>query len=61
MLLSIYQEHTLKRHTLSRREILENCIGRGLLLASIPMSSTSLFALWQQGEKMAAKDRKSVV
>ena len=45
----------MKRLTPSRREILESCIGRGLLLAAVPMSSSSLFALWQQGEMKAQK------
>ncbi len=43
----------MKRNTPSRRDILKNCIGRGLLLAAVPMSSSSLFALWQQGETKA--------
>ncbi len=45
----------MKRHIPTRRQILESCIGRGLLIASVPMTSSSLFAMWQQGEKMAAK------
>ena len=43
----------MKRNTPSRRDILKHCIGRGLLLAAVPMSSSSLFALWQQGETKA--------
>ena len=45
----------MKRHIPTRRQILESCIGRGLLIASVPMTSSSLLAMWQQGEKMAAK------
>ena len=45
----------MKRLTPSRREILESCIGSGLLLAAVPMSSSSLFALWEQGEMKARK------
>jgi protocatechuate 3,4-dioxygenase beta subunit len=39
----------------SRREIVENCIVRGLLVAGVPMSATNLFALWQKGQAEAQK------
>jgi protocatechuate 3,4-dioxygenase beta subunit len=40
---------------LTRREILENCIVRGLLVASIPLSQSKLLAFWQQGEARPPK------
>lgn len=40
---------------LSRREIFERCIVKGLLIASVPMSSSKLLALWQKSEADAAK------
>jgi hypothetical protein len=43
----------MKRNQTTRREIVENCIVRGFLVAGIPMSSSSLFALWQDGHKQA--------
>lgn len=42
-----------KRHT--RRELIENCITRGLLVAGVPMASSSLFSLWAQAENKAGK------
>ncbi len=39
----------------SRREVIENCISRGLLLAGVPMASSSLFSLWAQTENQAHK------
>ena len=39
----------------SRREIFERCIVNGLLIASVPMSSSKLFALWQKTEEQATK------
>ena len=45
----------MKIHRLNRREMLENCIVRGLLVAGVPMSATNLLALWQQGEASAQK------
>lgn len=44
----------MKSGRLKRREVLENCIVRGLLLSSIPISQTGLLAWWQNGEKKAA-------
>jgi protocatechuate 3,4-dioxygenase beta subunit len=38
-----------------RREFLENCIVRGLLVASAPVSANRLFAMWQQAEAAARK------
>ena len=43
------------RFRIPRREILQTCIGRGLLVAAAPMSANSLLALWQQGEVKAMK------
>ena len=45
----------MKRDRMTRREIVENCIVRGFLVAGVPMSSSSLFALWQDGHKEAGK------
>jgi len=39
----------------TRREIVENCIVRGLLLAGVPMSSAKLSAFWQEAEGGAHK------
>jgi protocatechuate 3,4-dioxygenase beta subunit len=33
---------------LSRREIIESCISRGLLVAATPMASSQLYALWAE-------------
>jgi protocatechuate 3,4-dioxygenase beta subunit len=43
------------RTKLTRREIFESCIVRGLLVASVPMSATNLLAQWQKGQSQAAK------
>jgi len=51
----------MKRHPLSRREMLENCIVRGTLVAAVPMSSSNLLAFWQQGEQNAHKPTPSEV
>ncbi len=40
---------------MNRREMLESCVVKGLLLAGTPMCSGSLFALWQTTEAKAAK------
>jgi protocatechuate 3,4-dioxygenase beta subunit len=40
----------MKFERLTRRQILENCIVRGTLLASVPMSQSRLLALWQDKE-----------
>ena len=45
----------MKRNLLSRRDMVENCIVRGLLVAGVPMAATNLFALWQKGEENALK------
>ena len=45
----------MKTIRLTRREIVENCIGRGLLLSAIPLSQTQLLSAWQDGEAKAAK------
>lgn len=41
----------MKNTRLNRREILENCIVKGLLVAGVPMSASNLLALWQNGER----------
>src|SRR5262245_48257611 len=51
---------SMKRAT-SRREMLENCIVRGTLVAGVPMSANQLLAFWQQGEKAARKPTPSEV
>jgi protocatechuate 3,4-dioxygenase beta subunit len=40
---------------LNRRQILENCIVKGLLVAGVPMSASNLLALWQKSEQEAGK------
>lgn len=40
---------------LTRREIVESCIVKGLLVASVPMASTSVLAMYEDGEKKAQK------
>jgi len=37
----------------TRREMLENCVVRGLLLAAAPMSASRLLAAWQQAQAQA--------
>ncbi len=44
----------MKLHRLTRREIVENCISRGLLLSAIPLSQTQLATAWAEGEAKAA-------
>src|SRR5690242_18794671 len=43
----------LKRY--SRREIVETCIVRGLLVAAAPMSQTRLLAFWEDAQRAALK------
>jgi hypothetical protein len=45
----------MKLNKLTRREMVENCIVRGFLVAGVPMSASSLFAFWQDGHKQAEK------
>ena len=45
----------MKRTMLTRRDMVENCIVRGLLVAGIPMAAPNLFALWQKSEERALK------
>ena len=45
----------MKRNQPTRREVVENCIVRGALVAGVPMSTSNLFALWQKGESQAQK------
>jgi protocatechuate 3,4-dioxygenase beta subunit len=40
-------------HRFTRREMVENCIVRGTLIAGVPMSANNLFALWQKTEREA--------
>ena len=35
-------------NTRTRREVIESCISKGLLVAAAPMASSSLFSLWAQ-------------
>jgi protocatechuate 3,4-dioxygenase beta subunit len=46
----------MKSGHLTRREILENCIVRGLLVASIPLSQSRLLAMWQETEGLPLKE-----
>src|SRR5260370_4240050 len=39
----------------NRREVIEQCIVKGLLVAAVPMSSSNLFSLWGQTEAQAHK------
>ncbi len=43
----------MKFNPIHRREMIERCITRGLLLGGAAMSQTQLFALWQQSEASA--------
>jgi protocatechuate 3,4-dioxygenase beta subunit len=45
----------------TRREMLENCITRGWLVAGVPMAASQLLAFWQDGEKKALKPTPSEV
>jgi len=45
----------LIRKQLTRREVIESCISRRLLVASVPMASSSLFSLWAQTDARAGK------
>jgi protocatechuate 3,4-dioxygenase beta subunit len=45
----------MKKNQLTRREVVENCIVRGLLVAGVPMSASNLLALWQEGQSQAQK------
>lgn len=45
----------MNRNLLNRRDMVESCIVRGLLVAGIPMSAPNLFALWQRGQESAMK------
>ncbi|MBI4909614.1 MAG: hypothetical protein HY820_38710 [Acidobacteria bacterium] len=49
-----------RRHP-SRREMLENCIVRGSLLAAAPLSANQLLAAWEEGERTAKKPTPSEV
>jgi len=45
----------------TRREMLEQCIVRGWLVAGVPMAATQLLAFWQEGEKKTLKPTPSEV
>lgn len=45
----------MNRKSLHRREMLERCITRGLLIGGAAMSHSQLLAMWQQSEAAAAK------
>jgi protocatechuate 3,4-dioxygenase beta subunit len=45
----------VKHHQLTRREIVENCIGKGLLLSALPLSQVQLLSAWEEGNAKAAK------
>lgn len=49
------------RQTIRRRAFLENCIGKGLLVAAAPMSGSKLFSLWAQTEQQALKPTSAEV
>lgn len=51
----------MKQRQLSRREMVEYCIVKGGLVAAVPMSASSLFALWQKGEAQAHKPTSTEV
>jgi protocatechuate 3,4-dioxygenase beta subunit len=51
----------MKRHPLTRRDMLENCIVRGTLVAAVPMSGSNLLGFWQQAEHNAHKPTPSDV
>jgi len=44
-----------------RRDMLENCIVRGLLVAAVPMSASNLLAQYQRGENQALQPTPSEV
>lgn len=41
--------------TINRRDLLEKCIVRGLLVAATPMAGSKLFSLYAQGQQQAMK------
>ncbi|MDX1982866.1 MAG: hypothetical protein SFV51_21530 [Bryobacteraceae bacterium] len=51
----------MTRIELVRREFLEKCIVRGLLVAAAPLSANRLFAMWQSAEAAANKPTPSEV
>src|SRR5947209_6037198 len=42
-------------HKPTRREVIESCISRGLLVAGVPMASSRLSLLWAATESQASK------
>ena len=51
----------MRHKQLTRREVIERCISRGLLVASVPMASSRLFSLWAATEGEANKPTPSEV
>lgn len=45
----------MQDHELRRRDILGECIAKGLLIAGVPMTSPNLFALYQKVEQKASQ------
>jgi protocatechuate 3,4-dioxygenase beta subunit len=45
----------IMKKCLSRREVIENCIVRGLLIASVPMPQSKLLAFWEKGREQLLK------
>src|SRR5258708_28042178 len=41
----------------TRREMLENCLTQGWLVAGVPMAASQLLAFWQDGEKQAGENK----
>lgn len=46
---------------LRRRDFLGSCIAKGLLVGGVPMASTRVFALWQEGEQQTIKQTPAEV
>lgn len=45
----------MQDHELRRRDMLGECIAKGLLIAGVPMTSSNLFALYQKAEASASR------
>src|SRR5215467_11684466 len=45
----------MTRRQRTRREVIENCISRGLLIAAAPMAGSRLFSVWAESENQATK------
>jgi protocatechuate 3,4-dioxygenase beta subunit len=55
VILASNPEAPMIRQQRTRREVIENCISRGLLIAAAPMTGSRLFSLWAESENHAAK------